>query len=72
MSNNKTNYIFICCSNLIAEQYFNLLQLKMTLVNVSKRSAALFQLLLAFTFAKIVPGQIYSVPIERKECLTIL
>jgi len=33
-----------------SEQYFDLLQLKMTLVNVSKRSVTLFKLSLAFIF----------------------
>jgi len=37
-----------CC--LLGEQYFDLLQLKMTVVNLSKRSITLFQLSVAFIF----------------------
>jgi len=39
---------------LLSKQYFNLLQLKMTLVTVSKCSTTLVQLSLAFTFLLIV------------------
>jgi len=46
----------------LSSSIFDLLQLKMMLINVSKRSATLFQLLMAFIFLiKLFHGQIYNV-----------